>query len=93
MKKNKNFYELYFISFNYTTMHFSKYIRPKAQKIGLENTNTEIMATAVQNIDKSIVVVVFNPANKEKIFNLKRQDVLYTLKISRQARQTIIIKK
>lgn len=61
--------EVYFTPLYYTMAHFSKYIRPQAQVIGLENADKELMVTAAENPDGTIAVVVFNEGkiNKNKL--------------------------
>jgi glucosylceramidase len=61
-------------------------------KIGCEVNHKEVMATAVQNPDGSIVLAVFNPTlEKYNItINLKKQT--YTLAIDSKALQTIVLK-
>ena len=71
--------------------HFSKYIRPGALKIGTQNTNQNIMVTAVKNPDNSIVVVIFNEEAIAKNFNLILNNTSVNLKIDGQAIQTIVI--
>lgn len=85
--------EVYFTPLYYTIAHFSKFIRPGAVRIGFDNPDSELQITAAQNPDGSIAVVVFNPTEKEKLFNvsLKNQNVKAT--ISAKAIQTIVIKK
>ncbi|WP_179021015.1 glycoside hydrolase family 30 protein [Winogradskyella forsetii] len=83
--------EVYFTPLYYTMAHFSKYIRPGAKVIGVENPDTELQVTAAQNPDGSIAVVLFNEGNSEKSFTLNLNDKLETIKINAQAIQTIII--
>jgi glucosylceramidase len=85
--------EVYFTPLYYTLAHFSKYIRPGAVRIGFKNADTTLQVTAAQNPDGSIAVIVFNPTDTEKSFNisLKKQHVKAT--ISAKAIQTIVIKK
>ncbi len=85
--------EVYFTPLFYTMAHFSKFIRPGAVRIGFENEDSELQVTAAQNTDGSFAVVVFNPTEKEKLFNIKlnSQDVKAT--ISAKAIQTIVLKK
>ena len=71
--------------------HFSKFIRPDAKVIGLENTDSDLMAAAAQNPDGSIAVVVFNEGKTDKSFSLSLGDRSVVVKINKQAIQTIII--
>ena len=45
--------------------HFSKYIRPGAEIIDVENNDDNLMVTAALNPDNSIAVVLFNEGNDE----------------------------
>ena len=83
--------EVYFTPLYYTMAHFSKYIRPGAERIGFEKTDKNLMVTAAKNPDGSIAVVVFNQDSESKNFNLSLGDTGINLKISGQAIQTIII--
>jgi len=85
--------EVYFTPLYYTMAHFSKFIRPGAEVIGLEKTDEDLMVTAAKNPDGSIAVVVFNQDSKNKNFNLSVGDTGINLQISGQAIQTIIVPK
>ena len=83
--------EVYFTPLYYTMAHFSKYIRPDATVIGLENSDIELQVTAAQNSDGSIAVVVFNEGTTQKSFKLSLGEKESTITISAQAIQTILI--
>lgn len=83
--------EVYFTPLYYTMAHFSKYIRPEAKVIGLENPIKELMVTAAQNPDGSIAVVLFNEGKVAKNFNLNLNDETISVKINAQAIQTVLI--
>lgn len=85
--------EVYFTPLYHTLAHFSKFIRPGAVRIGFKNPDKELMVTAAQNPDGSIVVIVFNPGEKEKSFSLSLQNKTAGVHIQPKAIQTIIIKK
>jgi glucosylceramidase len=85
--------EVYFTPLYYTMAHFSKYIRPEAKVIGVENTDKDLMVTAAQNPDGSIAVVIFNEGKDEKAFTLKLNDHQREITINSQAIQTIMIPK
>lgn len=84
--------EVYFTPIYYTMAHFSKFIRPGAVRIGFENTDETLMVTAAQNQDGSIAVVVFNPEDSEKNFELSLGEDKQQLAISAKAIQTMVIK-
>jgi glucosylceramidase len=71
--------------------HFSKYIRPGASVIGMENSDKELQVTAAENIDGSIAVVVFNEGNLKKSFKLLLGEKESIININAQAIQTILI--
>lgn len=83
--------EVYYTPIYYTMMHFSRFIRPGAVRIGIEVGDNELQATSAQNTDGSIVVVVFNEGNTAKSFNLELNDRQHRISIDPQAIQTIQI--
>ena len=83
--------EVYFTPLYYTLSHFSKYIRPGASIIGLENSDKDVMVTAAQNPNGSIAVVLFNEGEEAKSFNLSLNNISTEITINAQAIQTIII--
>jgi glucosylceramidase len=85
--------EVYFTPLYYTMAHFSKYIRPEAKIIGLENSDDKLMATAAQNPDGSIAVVLFNEFETPKTINLSLNGKNVQITIDAQAIQTIMIPK
>ncbi|MBT3208066.1 MAG: glycoside hydrolase family 30 protein [Bacteroidetes bacterium] len=84
--------EVYFTPLYYTIAHFSKFIKPNSERIGFENTDKDLMLTAVKNPDGSIVVIVLNMSLKAKNFKLSIEDKQAEVKISPQAIQTIVLK-
>ncbi len=83
--------EVYFTPLYYTLAHFSRFFRPGAQRIGFENPSENLMVTAAQNPDKSIVVIIFNPG-KEPVhtsISLSGEEIHST--ISGKAIQTILL--
>ncbi|QTD38480.1 glycoside hydrolase family 30 protein [Polaribacter batillariae] len=85
--------EVYFTPLYYTMAHFSKYIRPEAKVIGLENSDKELQVTAAKNKDGSIAVVVFNEGQTKKNFKLQLNDKEIVININAQALQTIMLSK
>lgn len=84
--------EVYFTPLYYTMAHFSKFIRPGAVRIGFENPDKELMVTAAKNPDGTIVVVLFNPNEKEKQIMLSLNGKATHIQISGKALQTLVIK-
>ena len=66
--------EVYFTPIYYTMAHFSKYIRPEAKIIKVNNTDEDLMVTAAKNPDQTIAVVVFNQTQEAKSINLVLND-------------------
>jgi glucosylceramidase len=83
--------EVYMTPIYFVMAHFSKYIRPEATIIGVENTDDNLMVTAAKNPDGSIAVVVFNEGDTDKNFNLNLNDATMNITISGQAIQTVVI--
>ena len=84
--------EVYLTPLYYIMSHFSKFIRPGAQIIKVQNTDNDLMVSACKNPDDSVVVVVFNEGQSEKYFNLNLSSHTYYVSVSSQAIQTIILK-
>lgn len=83
--------EVYFTPIYYTLTHFSKFIRPGAVRIGFEISETDLMLTALENPDKSIVVIVFNQDQQAKNFRISLKEKFADISINGQAIQTVII--
>jgi glucosylceramidase len=83
--------EVYFTPLYYTLAHFSRFIRPGAVRIGFDNPDENLMVTAVQNPDNSLVVVLFNPGEEaiSAEINIKGKTLAST--IDRKAIQTIVV--
>ena len=74
--------------------HFSKFIRPGAEIIEVEKTDSDLMVTAAINRDGSKVLVIFNESNSDKSFQLFDKNSKLTnqiISISPRAIQTIKI--
>ncbi|WP_299098860.1 glycoside hydrolase family 30 beta sandwich domain-containing protein [uncultured Winogradskyella sp.] len=82
---------IYFTPLYYTMAHFSKYIRPGAEVIGVENADKDLMVTAAKNLDGSIAVILFNEGKTPKNFTLSLGSETVKVKINQQAIQTILI--
>ena len=83
--------EVYFTPLYYTMAHFSKYIRPEAKVIGLDNSDKDLQVTAAQNPDGSIAVVVFNEGKTLKSFELSLGETSKSITIQPQTLQTILL--
>ncbi|MFB9056806.1 glycoside hydrolase family 30 beta sandwich domain-containing protein [Mariniflexile ostreae] len=85
--------EVYFTPLYYTMAHFSKYMRPGAQVIGVENSDPSLMVSAVKNPDGSIAVVAFNEGEVPKSLSIAIHNKTIKMSIPEKALQTIIIPK
>lgn len=83
--------EVYFTPLYYVMKHFSKHIRPGAKKIGLELSDDSLMATATQNEDGSVVVVLLNMGETSKTIELNLNGKSTEVAVSAQAIQTLVI--
>jgi len=85
--------QVYFTPLYYTMAHFSKFIRPGANVIGLENSDDKLMSTAAINPDGSTTVVLFNESKTPKSINLSINEKNVEFSIDARAIQTIVIPK
>lgn len=85
--------EVYFTPIYYVMAHFSKFIRPDAVRIDLQTENQEIQPVALKNPNGDLVVVIFNPTDKIQKGKIAvgTKNIFY--QISKNALQTIILKK
>jgi glucosylceramidase len=83
--------EVYYTPIYYTLAHFSKYIRPGAKVIGIDNTDESLLVTAAKNVDGSIAVVILNQSTDKKFFDLKLGEGNKMIAINAQAIQTILL--
>ncbi|MBP7184129.1 MAG: glycoside hydrolase family 30 protein [Saprospiraceae bacterium] len=85
--------EIYFTPLYYAMSHFSKFIRPNAERIGFDEvSDKDIMFTSVINEDKSIVVVILNSGSVEKYIAITIGNAKVNTKINAKALQTVILK-
>ncbi len=83
--------EVYYTPLYYVMAHFSKYIRPDAKIIKVDNTNEALQVTAAKNPDGTIAVVVFNEGEISQNFQLNLNGKSNVITIGAQALQTILI--
>jgi glucosylceramidase len=84
--------EVYFTPLYYVMSHFSKYMRPGAIKIGCTINNSELMTSAVQNLDGSIALVIFNPTDENKTIEIGLKTYKKNISINAKSLQTVVIK-
>ncbi len=85
--------EVYLTPIYYTMAHFSRFIRPGATRIGLTFSDDSLLATACENPDGSIAVVLFNESKTPKTVNLTLNEKNVDFSIDAQAIQTIVVSK
>ena len=85
--------EVYYTPLYYTISHFSKFIKPEATRIGVECSDKDLMTTAIQNEDGSVVLIVLNMTEKDKRFEIQMEDQKISVSIAEKALQTISINK
>jgi glucosylceramidase len=83
--------DVYFTPLYYIMKHFSKYIRPEAKRIAWKMDDEDIMCTALENKDGSIVVVLFNTTLSTKNVSIKLNGKTITTTLDKEAIQTIVI--
>lgn len=83
--------EIYLTPLYYVMAHFSKFIRPGAAVLAVDNKEKDLMITAALNPDQSVAVVVFNQEKEAKSFTLSVGETQKNMVIEAQALQTIII--
>ncbi len=84
--------EVYFTPLYYTMAHFSKYIRPGAKRIDFELSHSLLEATAFENPDGTITVVILNMSHEPQGVSLNMKELHHEFSISAEAIQTILLK-
>jgi glucosylceramidase len=83
--------ELIFQSSYYYIGHFSRFIRPGAQRVLCSTTHEDVEATAFDNSDGTLAVVVLNRTDKGRQFTLKLHGRSATSTIPPHAISTYVI--
>ncbi|WP_394330692.1 glycoside hydrolase family 30 protein [Nonlabens marinus] len=83
--------EVYFTPLYYTMAHFSKFIRPGAQVIGVDNPDKDLMVTAAKNPDGSIAFVIFNEGMENKNYTVRFRESEISINLGAQSLQTVLI--
>ena len=83
--------EVYFTPLYDVMKHFSKHIRPGAKRIGFELSDDSIMATATQNEDGTITVVMLNMNDEAKTVSIELDGKMNSIPLSGKAIQTVAI--
>ena len=84
----------YYTPLYYAIAHFSKFVRPNAQRIGFDlSDDSPLWTTAFLNEDGSIVVALFNPEEQATSCTLKIKGAKQLkVAIDAQALQTIVLR-
>ena len=84
--------EVIYTPLYYLLSHFSKFIRPDAQRIKIDgDMPTGLIYTAAQNTDGSIAVVVYNQTSEALAINLDLGTDIRSVQMALRALQTIVI--
>lgn len=83
--------ELIFQSSYYYIGHFSRFIRPGAQRVLCSTTQDDVEATAFDNSDGTLAVIVLNRTDKGRQFTLKLHGRSVTSTIPPHAISTYVI--
>jgi len=83
--------EVYYTPLYYVMCHFSRYIRPGAVRIGIDNGAEDLMVTGLVNPDGSIVVAVLNQNDSSRRFSLQLEGKMAGVTIPGSALQSIVI--
>ena len=70
--------------------HFSKYIRPGAQRVSAASSRSNLLATAFLNADGKLATVVMNPSDKAITYNFYVGSDSTTVSIPAHAIQTLV---
>ena len=84
--------EVYFTPLYYILRQFSQFIQPQAKRIGFSCSDEALLVTAVQNLDESIVVYLFNTDERAKSFTLKIGEREIKTLVPAQALQNLVLK-
>lgn len=84
--------EVYFTPMYHVLAQFSRYLRPGAVRIGVENGIDGVMVTAVENPDGDLAVVLLNQAQESRDFMLRVGGSRVGLTIPGESIQTLVVR-
>ncbi len=84
--------ELTFTNAYYYIGHFSKFIRPQAKRVSSASSSNNLLTTAFQNTDGSLVIIVMNVSDTEVAYSLNMQSKTAKLHTWPHSIQTIVLK-
>lgn len=85
--------ELIYESSYYYIGHFSKYIKPGAVRIGVDNSNEKLQVASFLNTDGTIAAVVMNEKDEAIDFKLGCEDKALSLRLEAHSIATYIFNK
>jgi glucosylceramidase len=71
--------------------HFSKYVRPGAFRIGLENNHKELKATAFKNVDGTVAIVILNESKEDQEFVFELNNKTYNVEMKNNSIATVLV--
>lgn len=81
--------EVYYTPLYFVMAHFSKFIQPNAYRIGYSNFNNTLQVTALENPDKSVVVIILNKEKTKQTVQIELNGFSKTIEIDKKSIQTI----
>ncbi len=84
--------ELTFTNSYYYIGHFSKFIRPEAKRVSSASSSNNLLTTAFQNADGSLIIIVMNISDVAVNYTMNLESKTALLSILPHAIQTIILK-
>lgn len=83
--------QLTYTNIFYYQGHFSKFVKPGAKRIACSTTRDQLLATAFQNVDGKIAVIVMNPTNNCMDYNLLINDFVSSVECQPHSISTITL--
>lgn len=85
--------EVYYTPLYYVMAHFSKFIRPNAERIAHTLSNNSIQITSAKNPNGTISVVILNKEKTPKTIHISIQDFATTIEVNGESLQTLQLTK
>lgn len=84
---------VYFTPLYYVMKHFSRHIRPGAQRIGWQSQSQKLELTAVKNPSGSLSLFILNPHDQALTYHLRVGAFERDLSIAPRALQSLVLEK
>lgn len=84
--------EVLYTPLYYTMCHFSRFIRPGGQRIGIDMTDDALEVTAVSNPDGSVVAVLLNRSQEARVYELVCDGRSVTVEMPKESLQTVVLR-